>query len=251
MGLVETEGLVLKNYNLSDADKIIVILTKDHGLVRGVAKGAKRMKSHFGSSLEPFSFVKVTYFQKDQQELVSIRTSDLLKSLFGQASDPSVLQRFAYMSELLGEFAPPGEPNERLFNMTKVCLEASIENPGSLDAVLLYFELWLLKLCGYLPSWETCEECGSEFGVGDKPTLQGSFRLMCSSCQKAGGAWQINDDERMVYAVAQKTGPDKFLSACGEKVEAMKNVSAILRRIIAGVLGRDWQQDKILSAIYK
>ncbi len=64
MSIIESESLVLKSYNLSEADRIIVLLTRDHGVVRGVAKGAKRLKSKFGSGLEPFSVVKVIVFSK-------------------------------------------------------------------------------------------------------------------------------------------------------------------------------------------
>ena len=77
MGLIETEGLVLKSYSLAEADKIVVFLTQEHGLVRGVAKGAKRLKSKFGGSLEPFSIVRLTYFQKEDRELVSIQQSEI------------------------------------------------------------------------------------------------------------------------------------------------------------------------------
>lgn len=251
MGLVETEGLVLKNYSLSDADKITVFLTKDHGLVRGVAKGAKRLKSHFGSALEPFSLVRLGYFQKDQIELVSIRNCDLIKSSFEQASDPLYLQKFAYMAELLCEFVPPGEPNERLFNMTRICLEMEVESGESLDAVLLYFELWLLKLGGYLPQWEKCAECGGEMGDDESASVDGNFQLVCSHCKSLKGAWVMGVDERLVYASAQKMGPQKFLEIATGKPEAVRVVSQIMRRIIAGILGKDWHEDRILSAIYR
>jgi DNA repair protein RecO (recombination protein O) len=93
MGLQETEALVLKNYNLSEADKIVVFLTKESGLIRGVAKGVKRLKSRFGSSLEPFSFINLAYFQKDDRELVSIREVELVKSSFESASNPDFLTK--------------------------------------------------------------------------------------------------------------------------------------------------------------
>jgi DNA repair protein RecO (recombination protein O) len=60
MPLVETESLILKSYSLAEADKIVVFLTQDQGLVRGVAKGAKRLKSRFGGALEPFSIVDLS-----------------------------------------------------------------------------------------------------------------------------------------------------------------------------------------------
>lgn len=129
MGLIETEGLILKSYGLAEADKIVVLLTQHQGLVRGVAKGAKRLKSKFGGSLEPFSIVQVEYFQKEQNELVSIRQIELIKSFFDAASNPQVLQKFAYLSELLTEFAPPHDPNERLYRMEKSVWKLPMNTP--------------------------------------------------------------------------------------------------------------------------
>ncbi len=67
MGLVDTEGIILKTYSLAEADKIVVLLTQNEGLVRGVAKGAKRLKSRFGGGLEPFSIISISYFQKEER----------------------------------------------------------------------------------------------------------------------------------------------------------------------------------------
>jgi len=81
MALIETESIILKSYNLAEADKIVVFLSEDHGMIRGVAKGAKRLKSKFGSGLEPFSIVRITYKQKESVELVGIdkRVRDLAR----------------------------------------------------------------------------------------------------------------------------------------------------------------------------
>ena len=249
MGLVETEGLILKNYSLSDADKIVVFLSKTHGLVRGVAKGAKKLKSNFGSSLEPFSIVKISYFQKEQQELVSVRGSELLKSFFGTASDPAALQRFAYMADLVSEFAPPSEPNERMFNMMRVCLEACVAKSEGADAVIMYFELWLLKLGGYLPSWEHCAECGKTADNAEM-FLQDSYRLFCAHCHQGSKAVGVSTREQELFASAQRMSPEKFIEFSKESNNAVRAVSSILRRIIAGILGRDWQESRILTSIY-
>ncbi len=92
MALIETEAIVLRTYDLGDADKIVVTLTQHHGLVRGVAKGAKRLKSKFGGTLEPFSIVLVTYLQKEERELVTIQHIELIRSFFKIASEPLFLQ---------------------------------------------------------------------------------------------------------------------------------------------------------------
>ena len=79
MSVVESESIVLKSYNLAEADRIVVFLTHEHGIVRGVAKGAKRLKSRFGGGLEPFSIVRLAYFQKEALELVAIHSLELIK----------------------------------------------------------------------------------------------------------------------------------------------------------------------------
>src|SRR5688572_21186994 len=119
MPLFETESLVLKSYNLAESDKIVVLLTRDHGVVRGVAKGAKRLKSKFGSALEPFSIVLAEYFQKDSSELVAIQKADLISSNFRSAGNPDFLQKFSYLIEVLIALSPPNDPDETLYRMVK------------------------------------------------------------------------------------------------------------------------------------
>ncbi|MFR0556786.1 DNA repair protein RecO [Pseudoscardovia radai] len=54
MPLYHDEGVVLRTYDLGEADRIVSILTRRHGKVRAVARGVRREKSRFGSRLEPF-----------------------------------------------------------------------------------------------------------------------------------------------------------------------------------------------------
>src|SRR5438046_754390 len=163
MPLIETDGLVIKSYNLAEADRIVVFLTRDHGVIRGVAKGAKRLKSKFGSGLEPFSVVHLSYFQKDAVELVSIQKAELVRSYFASAGNPDFLQKFSYLSDLLAAFSPPHDPNETLYRMACACLEATAAQPDGLGSIGVYFELWLLRLAGYLPDWTRCDECKRVF----------------------------------------------------------------------------------------
>lgn len=244
MGLVETEGLVLKSYSLAEADKIVVLLTQNEGLVRGVAKGAKRLKSRFGGGLEPFSIVQITYFQKEERELVSISQIELVKSYFEKASDPEFFEKFAYLVELLVEFAPPHDPNENLYRMAKVCLETASENPQNLDATVVYFELWILRLGGYLPDWNKCDNCKREFGFDENASLQINFHLHCRYCQKGRNGWQISAAERQIFKNAQKLSPGKFVEFASNKEKDVKEISNILRRIISNILGRDINTEK-------
>src|SRR5215217_818178 len=117
MALFETEALILRSYNLAEADKIVVCLSRTSGLLRGVAKGCRKLKNRFGASLEPFTHVNLTYYEKEHRELVSFRNTEILKSHFNLSSDATILTGLAYMGDLLVEFSPPHQSNEKLFRM--------------------------------------------------------------------------------------------------------------------------------------
>ncbi|HEU0257667.1 MAG TPA: DNA repair protein RecO, partial [Microbacteriaceae bacterium] len=57
--LYRDEGVVLRTHKLGEADRIVVLLTRENGKVRAVAKGVRRTSSKFGSRLEPFSHIDV------------------------------------------------------------------------------------------------------------------------------------------------------------------------------------------------
>jgi len=248
MALFETEGLILKSYSLAEADKIILLLTQNQGLIRGVAKGAKRLKSRFGGSLEPFSIVQIEYFQKEEKELVSIRRIDLVKSYFANAGEIKFLQKFSYLVELLIEFAPPHDPNERLYRMAKACLETASKMPESLESIMVYFELWLLRLGGYLPDWRKCDRCKRELKSKETAGLQINFHLHCQACQKSRNEWQITPNERNIFIAAQEISPGRFSELKLKNDRELKEISQILRRIISQILGREIVGEKILTA---
>src|ERR1051325_9281127 len=167
MAIIETEALVLRTYNFAEADKIVVSLTQASGLIRGVAKGCRKLKSRFGAALEPFTLVKLVYYEKEHQELVSLRQADIVKSHFDLSSHAETLAGLAYMGDLVIEFSPPHEANDNLFRMVKACLDAIANSPADLQLTLRYFEIWLLRLQGFLPDLRRCGECRSEEHTSD------------------------------------------------------------------------------------
>jgi DNA repair protein RecO (recombination protein O) len=239
MPLYETESLVLKSYSLAEADRIVVFFTRDNGMVRGVAKGAKRLQSRFGSTLEPFSIVHLEYFQKEDRELVSIQRVDMLRSCFGSASDPGFLQTFSYIADLLTAFVPPQDPNETLYRMVKACLEAADSSPETLLAIRLYFEVWLLRLGGYLPDWSACAICKRSLGTEESVDLQADFQLFCPECRRSRGNHVITGPHREVFHMAQKLDPRQFATYALEKTDLVAEVSGVLKQIVSNIIGRE------------
>lgn len=247
MALIETESLVLKSYNLAEADKIVVILTRDHGVIRGVAKGAKRLKSRFGSGLEPYSEVVVTYFQKDAVELVSIQKVELVRSYFAAASNPDFLQKFSYLGELVITMSPPHDPNETLYRMVKACIETAAADQANLLSVGVYFELWLLRISGYLPDWTTCDECGRTFENADLASVRSNFHLICSACRRAASSKTLSGPVRMMALSAMKIAPLEFARSFAGRDDDLKYISKILKQLISHSIGREVAGEKSLA----
>ena len=63
MPLYSDEAIVLRTHKLAEADRIITLLTREHGIVRAVAKGVRRTSSRFGSRLEPFTHVNLMLYR--------------------------------------------------------------------------------------------------------------------------------------------------------------------------------------------
>lgn len=238
MPLVETESLIIKSYNLAEADRIVVFLTRDHGMIRGVAKGAKRLKSKFGSALEPFTVAKLEYFQKDSVELVSIQRAELMQSYFAAAADPEFLHKFSYLGDLLISFSPPHDPNETLYRMVKAAIETAATDPDSFSSVGVYFELWLLRLAGYMPDWSKCDECQRMFGDDETTSMRANNHLICAQCAKSAGR-SMEALTRVIAMAARRRSPAEFVEFASGKDRSLELLSGVLKQMISQALGRE------------
>lgn len=185
MHIKESEAFILRTFKLAEADKIVVCLTRDFGVIRGVAKGARRLKSRFGASLEPFTYVHLTFFEKEGRELVTIQQADILHSYFHLSWREEAVTALDYLSELALEFAPPNQADEKFFRMICACFSAIKEDPESLSGVVQYFEIWTLKLTGFLPDLKRCGKCGEDLlrREGQRVFFNADFSLRCQNCR--------------------------------------------------------------------
>ncbi|HEX8175255.1 MAG TPA: DNA repair protein RecO [Pyrinomonadaceae bacterium] len=239
MGLVDTEAIVLRSYNLAEADKIVVCLTRSTGVVRAVANGARRLKSRFGAGLEPFTFVQMSYHEKEGRELVTLRNLEITRSYFSLAGSAETVAALSYLSELILEFAPPHEPNERLFRMVSATLEALRESPQDLQAFVRYFEVWTLRLAGFLPELRACADCGRPFEEKESASINAEGRLRCESCGHGAGA-TLSAEALSQLKSTQKLSPKDFAGrARGAGLRIKEEVAEFTQRLIGRVLERE------------
>lgn len=152
MAVQASESIILRTYPLKEADLIVSFFTRDHGKLRGVAPRARRPKSSFGSGLERLSHVRMHYYQRENRELVSLNSCDILESQFSLAGSYPAGVALDFLAEVSEHLLPPVEPNERFFRLLLAVLDHLRKNPETgVWPVVLYFSLWAVRLSGFLP----------------------------------------------------------------------------------------------------
>jgi DNA repair protein RecO (recombination protein O) len=154
-----SESFVLRTYPFREADLIVSFFTRDQGKLRGVARRARRPKSSFGSGLERLSQVRMFYNGRENRELVSLTSCELMQSQIAIVGDYAGCVALDYIAEVSDNLLPPAEPGEKFFRLLAAVLAYLRENPvtGVWPAVN-YFSLWAVRLTGILPDLRVSSE---------------------------------------------------------------------------------------------
>ena len=178
MPVRESEALILRSFPLGEADRLVSFLSRSEGRMRGVASGARRTKSRFGSTLELFSYVRIWYYERETRELVRINQCELIESFLEVQRDYDVSLALALMSEVteavLGEHEV-AEPNFRLLLLIARAIKAGAKLPFA----LAYFAFWTVRLGGWMPALDRCSRCAA--ALTDRASIAKSG-LFCPSC---------------------------------------------------------------------
>lgn len=186
MPLHESEAIILHCYPLGEADRLVSFLSRTAGRVRGVAAGAKKPKSKFGSTLERLSYIRLWFFERENKELVRITQTEMIESFVSAFSDYPASVALSLFAEITQTVLPDREPSDANF---RLLLLASQEVKRTLkpELPLAYFALWTVKLGGWLPALDRCSRCGAIFDVAAPIYfLPTTSAVVCVKCRRPG-----------------------------------------------------------------
>ena len=149
-------GIVLRTYRLGEADKIVVLMTAEHGKVRAVAKGVRKTRSKFGARLEPMSHVRVLLYHGRNLDIVN--QADSVESLGPMLSSLDRASQGMAAIEAVDQLALDREPNPRLYHQAVGVLRTIAERPSAMNVPAFYWKL--LAAEGLEPHLDGCVRCG-------------------------------------------------------------------------------------------
>lgn len=180
----QTEAIVFRTSPFGEIDRLVVFFSRDYGLMKGIAKGARKFGNRFGSSLEPMSVVRVFFYEKEQQDLVTITACDLLESFFEIQKEPPTAFLLSYFVELIEEFVPSRAKEELVYRLLYSVL-SSLKQKKPEAIIAGYFEAWFLRLNGYLPDFTKCKLCRKSISGGYlAPRKDGALCPECATVNK-------------------------------------------------------------------
>lgn len=243
MGLKRCEAIVLKSQKLGELDKIVTFLSREDGKLRGVAKGARKLKQRFGSAFEPLTHLRLQYFEKGNVELVRVESTEIVRSHFPKSGENAGLM--SCIAELLDGFAQEGQGSERLFRLALAVADAAEAADSRL--ALAYFEVWLLRLSGLLPSMTRCVACGRD--VGDGEMLHAGADMGGLKCDRCAGRRlsTLGPAERVLIAAILRLPPREVCTSAAVQPGAAGTTHAYLRMVIEHALGRRVRSFDILD----
>jgi DNA repair protein RecO (recombination protein O) len=154
-----SESVILRTYPYREADLIVSFLTRDLGKLRGIARRVRKPGNRFGSGLERLSYVKVYYFWRENRDLATLDSCELIRSRFSLASDYAASVTLDYFAEVSEHLLPAAEPSERFFRLLIAMTDHLCQTGASgVWPAVIYFSLWAVRLSGFLPPLEMTDE---------------------------------------------------------------------------------------------
>ncbi len=186
MNILKTRGIVLRDYELFEQDKIVTFYTQDFGMLKVVVKGARKIKSRFSAVVQFPSYIDILVYKKKGTGM-GILTDCGVRHLFFKIRKNILKFAYAsYLAEILLSSLKESQVNEELFYLSlRVLFSLEQGKKEDFEMLISFFKLKLLHILGYTPELRRCVECGKNrdfFKLFYFTPNKGG--IICQDCQK-------------------------------------------------------------------
>lgn len=237
---ISTDGLIIKEQNIGEQDRLVTVLTRDIGVVRCFVRGAKSLKSSKNASTGLMCYSKLTIAVKNGKYI--IEDARLLDMFFDLRKDITKVSLAQYFCELSSYICPEGQSSDKQLSLilNAMFLLTKGEKPQLLIKACV--ELRLCAISGYMPDLVMCRECGA-YEKDEMFFLIADTRVVCSDCQrKHSFPSALSIDKAILHAMRHITYiDDKKVFAFTLSDKSLEKLSYITESYICRSLERDFK----------
>jgi DNA repair protein RecO (recombination protein O) len=204
---IQTQALVLLRHERGEADRLLVLLTKERGKLTALARGARRSRKRFGGCLELGSLIEVV-LTDNGRGWPQIEEAHLLDGHQHAISDLLRIAQMAYVCELAASLIPEGQAEKLVFDEL-VSILAILDQRSLASEDLRVYELTLVSIVGFAPQLACCVACGQKQSAHwfFDPSNGG---IVCQACAGASQVVAIDHEAlKLLRAIqaGEKPGP--------------------------------------------
>ncbi|MBP3925133.1 DNA repair protein RecO [bacterium] len=184
-----TDAINLKSYNLSESDKIIVMYSRDKGLIKGVAKGIKKPQSKLGARMQMLVANKLMLYKG--KSLDRIGQAEALNTFSKTRQNMDKIFYSMYVSEIVHNFGVEEDPcSEEIFDILYKALNAISNAPDKIRIItsVLKFQLKMMQISGFGIEFDNCLVCGKKIENEKMAFSTSKGGVICCNCLENIGA---------------------------------------------------------------
>lgn len=155
---LKTDALIVRENKVGEADRFVTALTRERGLLRAAARGAKSIKSRKGAATALLTYSRLTL--TETKSGLAVSEAEPLRVFFDLKSDVTAVTLAQYFCELCGALVPWDEPAEEELRLLLNALHLLSEGKKDPHLVKAVVEWRLLAAAGYMPDLTACRRCG-------------------------------------------------------------------------------------------
>jgi DNA repair protein RecO (recombination protein O) len=243
MSTLKDQALIIRGADWSESSRIITCWTRDHGKIRLLAKGGRRLRSNFEISLDLLNLCHIVFIPK-QSGLGILTEARFARRFSGIHTNLNHYYSSCYIAELLDAGLLEADPHPGLFDQTISTLETLAEDRELITATLGRFELAWLRETGYSPRIETCVGCEAKVEIHLEARNWFSSNLggiLCANCAS------LNREKTSVPSrVLSRLAKDDWSRQPGEEnaEDDFGTMRLLLGQAIRMILGRELRMAK-------
>ena len=165
MPYITTQAIVLHTADYRENDRMLSLLSPEHGKLDALCRGCKKPQSPLMSAAQPFSYGEYVLYQSKGR--MTVTSFNLIDSFYPLREDYERLRYAACMLEIMQLQALPGEGSPKLFLLLARSLKRLCYMPLEPRAVTAAFLLMDAALSGWRPQLDVCVHCGKPIPAGE------------------------------------------------------------------------------------
>lgn len=242
-----TDGLILKEQNIGEKDKLVTVLTRHNGLVRAFVRGAKSVKNRKNSSTGMFCYSKLSLYKTKDTYIID--EAEPIELFFPLRSDLEKLALAQYFSELVLTLVQEDEPAEEYLRLILNSLHFLAKGKMPNEQVKAITELRIMCIAGFMPNLIACDRCG-EYETETMYFDVEDGLLYCENCVPSDMIFQL--DIGLIKALRHIAFSD-FEKIYSFKMEeyALPDLSYITEKYLLSKLQRNFKTLEFYKEIVK